>query len=207
MRYLQCDWSTLGPAAAAHASAHWLREYLGEAHDKAAAEQSEISWINLPNWPFFKAENVGLPQSAADLPRFVALLLENALMNQYGSYEIQYVLDAIFRNAIIPKWNNDEEEVTFNAVLQAVHDADFLSKKRFARFQALFEYPLPLITVTFSKVCGKEVAQFSRRWHSVRDYLEADPKAWTPKQHNSEAHGKKRKCLSSVNEQVDISVN
>lgn len=151
--------------ARTHVRAHWLREFLGPVHFEAS-EKQEISWEAL-------GRDVELPQSGAELPAFIAKLLEPVCrQNARGSYELQYVLDAHFRNLLtsVSLEKDTHHGVSSKAILDAVFEADFLTQGEMERFRALFAAPRPIIAVQFTGGVDKPV--FVRPWHNIcTDYL------------------------------------
>jgi hypothetical protein len=166
--------------ALVHSRTLWLRSFIGQLHDRAAS-QSEINWDSL-------AQHMKFPQSGAEMPAFVVAMLSRHYRMHYGSFELQYILDAITRQQNTGCSYDHAEDVHIVSVLEAVYRSRLLNKSSFARFRALFENHLPILTVCESMNPRTKTKMYycSKPWHSFRtDYLEN--KNWAGLQFSEEA--------------------
>lgn len=185
----ECKW------AAQHVKTHWLRTYLGPVYDYSAFVSS-IDWDKLESWKKFEGR-LKMPQCGADMPAFITELLSGTRIRGYGSFEIQYVLDAVMRNiANGHTGDSDVHGVTSQAILDAVYKAEILTDAEFSRFKQLFENRLPIIVPNLERFNGTAdcrgkwytlnslaVVQLCKPWHDIfDDYLNQSNwrLKWTP---------------------------
>jgi hypothetical protein len=105
------------------------------------------------------------------MPKFVADLLRATYYNHNGSYEIQFVLDAIIRHQNYSCNIEYANDVEIPKVLKAVEDLKILSTYEMNRFKMLFDNHLPILSGHMHNESDKtdHRIQFYRPWHSFKD--------------------------------------